>query len=467
MIFGQRYRNSLAANRQTDGIKLRAAIARILCVIVLLASLAVVASSCFDSVEFLWSPPNTVPPGSVLIVGGGNSGGSLLYTEFYNPELRTFGITGSMAKGGILFGSVFIPSSTDRGEIFTFGGATLTPALITLDLAFVTVARRIVDEYDVGTGTWMDPGILTVARAACTATLLNNGKVLITGGIDKTGTVLDSAELYDPSAGTSTALGSQMSSPRALHTSTLLNDGTVLLAGGFSNTTTWATTNSADIFDPTSNTFSATGPLAAARAGAVAVNVTGSGPWAGDVLIAGGSTTTTAEGVSVTSSTGLFELYDPTGRDFTGSTFAKEARTLAAAVDLENGKILLTGGFNGVATVKNGDFVHPGGFLSNSAEVIDLTTEVPSSMCIKGGPNKFGQCRKTMTVARAGHTATLLTSGPDEGKILIAGGVGGPKTTKGFAALNSAEVYNPSTGSSEKTGNMNFSHVLHAAYVAP
>ncbi len=86
--------------------------------------------------------------------------------------------------------------------------------------------------YDPSTGTWSTTGSMTIARDYHTATLLNNGKVLVAGG-NYVGTqpALASAELYDPGTGTWSTTGS-MNFGRLLHTATLLNNGKVLVAGG-------------------------------------------------------------------------------------------------------------------------------------------------------------------------------------------------------------------------------------------
>ena len=68
-----------------------------------------------------------------------------------------------------------------------------------------------------------------------TATLLPNGKVLVAGGYDSSGT-LASAELYDPASGTWTATGS-LATARVCHTATLLPNGKVLVAGGLTTST--------------------------------------------------------------------------------------------------------------------------------------------------------------------------------------------------------------------------------------
>jgi hypothetical protein len=83
-------------------------------------------------------------------------------------------------------------------------------------------------------GTFTATGSMTVARSEHTATLLSNGKVLITGGFGNGSGALASAELYDPSAGTFTATGG-MAVARAGHAVMLLSNGKVLIAGGSGN----------------------------------------------------------------------------------------------------------------------------------------------------------------------------------------------------------------------------------------
>src|SRR5262249_17390162 len=103
-------------------------------------------------------------------------------------------------------------------------------------------------------------GVMTDSREFHTATLLQNGKVLLAGGVDNadSGDSLATAELYDPDTGTFLATGS-MVSMRAKHSATALLDGEVLVAGGLVNVSlTGSVINTAEIYDPHTGQFTAT-----------------------------------------------------------------------------------------------------------------------------------------------------------------------------------------------------------------
>ncbi|MFH1223336.1 MAG: kelch repeat-containing protein, partial [Pseudomonadota bacterium] len=126
-------------------------------------------------------------------------------------------------------------------------------------------------------------GNMTTGRKSHRATRLLDGRVLITGGRDESD-ALSSAEIYDPETGLFTATSGSMNSPRFNHTATLLNDGKVLIAGGY-YTVGYAVTNSVELFDPDTGTFSSISPMSVAVAGHQTTLLASD-----KVLLAGGTT---------------------------------------------------------------------------------------------------------------------------------------------------------------------------------
>ena len=108
--------------------------------------------------------------------------------------------------------------------------------------------------------SWVANGPLVTGRYAHAATLLPNGKVLVTGGYDCNG-FTTSAELYDPATG-SCAVTSPMGTARYLHKATLLLNGKVLVAGGYNS---GGYQPSAELYDPATGTWTATGSMNTGR----------------------------------------------------------------------------------------------------------------------------------------------------------------------------------------------------------
>jgi hypothetical protein len=129
--------------------------------------------------------------------------------------------TGAMVQPRINDTATLLPN----GKVLVAGGT---------DIDVGHVGRLATAElYDPATGTWNSTGSLAVARAYHTATLLQNGLVLVVGGWDANFDPIKTAELYDPVTETWTLTG-ELNVPRLFHTETLLSDGRVLVAGGAS-----------------------------------------------------------------------------------------------------------------------------------------------------------------------------------------------------------------------------------------
>ena len=222
------------------------------------------------------------------------------------------------------------------GRVLVCGGRTTNVG--TTPGAGVITSAEI---YNPATNTWTATGSLNIARRSAVATLLNDGRVLITGGSDRASATsaqpMSSNEIYNPATGTFTLIGN-MTTQRASHSAVLLNDGTVFINGGSNGVGTAFPTKLAEIYDPVANTFTAVGPSLFPHLAQVGVKLRD-----GKVLLASSyyNDTHTPEGGNMTPDC---EIYDPVTRTFkaTGSLLMK--RIDVGGQLLLDGTVLLSGG---------------------------------------------------------------------------------------------------------------------------
>jgi N-acetylneuraminic acid mutarotase len=278
---------------------------------------------------------------------------------------------------------------------------------------------------DTGPTTWTAVGNLKTPTAGHTATLLQNGQILIAGG-QSGGTLnsgTNSSEVYDPTGGVFVSLPvtSTLTTLRENHTATLLTTGQVLVAGGDDAATNSNSLYQAEIFDPVTLAWGVTSNLNVARTQHTATLLQN-----GNVLIAGGI----AGGTALSSA----EVYNYSAQVWTLSTMTS-AHYGHTATLLPSGKVLVAGGISATG-------------LSTTAELFDPST---GTWAATG----------SLHTARQDHTATLLTTGTNAGKVLVTGGTGGSGT------LLSSELYDPSTGTWTTTSSLNAERANHSATLLP
>lgn len=238
-------------------------------------------------------------------------------------------------------------------------------------------------------------GLLNIARSDFTATALQNGMVMVAGGINNAGSVEKSVELYDPVNNTWTRTG-DMKTARRGHAATLLRDGRVLVTGGYDGTAATTALNKAETYDPATGVWTnTTGTLIQARRWHTSTLLTSD-----KVLIVGGS-------VSSGSGT-VVELFDPTTGSFTATASLLLPRQGHTATLLPTGQVLVIGRNNSDNTYRTLNLVSVAS--SRTTEIYTpATTSTPAAWT--DGP--------VLTYGRYAHAATLIGN---SNQLLVTGG---------------------------------------------
>jgi N-acetylneuraminic acid mutarotase len=321
----------------------------------------------------------------------------------------TAAITGSWTTTGALPAAGSWSGQHDGAVLLADGTVLLAGGADASSAALAQAAR-----YDPATGRWTATAAPRTPRRLHTATRLANGKVLVAGGTS-VGTQfpppgLAAAELYDPPTGTWTATGG-LRTPRFGHSAVLLPDSSVLVAGGTGLRSGQSVTalRSAERYRPDTGTWTELAPMTDARTGHPAVVLAN-----GRVLVIGGSIPTARD---TDAALAFCELYDPATNAWTPTGNLLAPRSRHQAVLVSTTSVLVTGG-SAPGAAGDGTF-DP--FSRASAELYNQNSGTWSAAA-------------AMPAGRGLHRTVPLGSG----KVLVVGGTDSVRNAVGY---ESALVY--------------------------
>jgi hypothetical protein len=378
----------------------------------------------------LGGPPYYVCDGETFTLRGAQRTNSAAYHWFVNGfgVLGSYGsaLTVSAPKGqadSTLFGTYGVSgmgptgawsaqSSITASFVHSSSGAEV---IVTPAADPIPAGRRVSLSLpgDFASYSWSNGGRSSFINVAPTTT--TTYAVSFVDRCGRTGTVSQTVAVMPPPS--PPAVGFTVI-PRANHTATLLADGQVLIAGG--GAVDGNELNIAERYDPAIGTFSTVpSRMVFPRSAHTATTLRN-----GKVLLAGGLVSSQPVAAA--------EIFDPTSGAFTPTGSLLGARSSHTATLLPSGMVLIVGGLGA-----------PGSDVASTAEIYDPSTGIFSAV-----PGR-------LSVARSGHTASLLPTG----QVVIAGGWG----STGITAA--AELFDPASSTFTVTGAMTTARAGHTATV--
>jgi N-acetylneuraminic acid mutarotase len=400
-----------------------------------------------------------LPDGRVLVAGGDDVlAFSLASSEIYDPTAATW-VNAPPVDGLTTPRRYHAATLLPNGRLLVTGG----------EYWGANAALNTSELYNPATNLWTNAGNLSQGRRHHTSTLLANGSVLVAGGYNAAFVALASAEVLDDPQRVTAATNDSINTARSQHAATLLLDGRVLVTGGGGSS---GPLSSAELYDRATNSWSFTGSMNVARAFHTATLLPD-----GRVLVAGGMT---LGGAALYSA----EVYDPKTAtwSYVGSMLgsAPDGRAMHSATLLADGRVLVAGGQADVGTlVSNVEIFDPQTNAWSDADPLPVARSTHKATLMKDG-NVFltGGYRlgptatvdvydpesdawhvlgAPMLTARILHTATLL---PD-GRLLVAGGINQGNW------LATTELFDPATGSWSAGAPLTYGRAGHTATLMP
>jgi hypothetical protein len=311
--------------------------------------------------------------------------------------------------------------------------------------------------YESRTEEWSLAGASFGVGLLAQTTALADGRILFTGGLGLNGQPTTAAAVYDPVTQQTTTLA--LGTARAGHGASLLGNGRVLITGGLSSFSLTdplslftSLLNTSEIFDPATNTFSAGSPMLEARAFHTSSSLTN-----GQVLIAGGLSLLPIVNIPTVSFTAY--LYNPNSGGFGLPALMNGPRFLHSAVGLSNGRVLIAGGL----TLDLSQFLQTG----QIQDIIIGTRD--DCQLYQSGLFGFGTFTTVpgMQEGRAGAAIAALPNG----EALIAGGfrltIDIPNASFELTATGSADLFSQGPNRIQATGSMSAARIFPVSVNLP